>query len=282
LVVLSGLLSRGIARPIEALSGATRDVARGGGTVPEPPATAAVEIRALYEDFAAMAAAIDRRSRYLRDFAHAVSHEFKTPLAGIAGAIELLQDHHETMSEGERRQFLANAGTDAERLAQLVTRLLELARADMAEADAGAEADLSLSLRKIADAWAGPDFAVALELPPRLPPVAMPGAMIEAAIGGLIENSRQAGARRVTITARSVADEIAVTVADDGPGIPPSDHDRVFEPFFTSRRANGGTGLGLPITRSLLASHRGSIALAAAERGAIFVLRLPVVDRQDS
>jgi signal transduction histidine kinase len=281
LIVLSGLISRGIARPIEALSGATRDVARGGGTVPDPPATAAVEIRALYEDFAVMASAIDRRSRYLRDFAHAVSHEFKTPLAGIAGAIELLEDHHDSMSDEERKRFLANAGTDAERLAQLVTRLLELARADMAEADTGARADLLLSLRRIADAWAGPDFAVTLDLPARIPSVAMPAAMIEAAVGGLVENSRQARASRVTMSARIVTDEVVLTVSDDGPGIPAADHDRVFEPFFTSRRANGGTGLGLPITRSLLASHHGSIDLAENGQGAMFVLRLPIAQRQD-
>src|SRR5262249_29134314 len=158
---------------------------------------------------------------------------------------ELLQDHYETMSEEERRRFLANAGTDAERLAQLATRLLELARADMAEADAGAQADLTLSLRKVADAWTGPDFAVTLELSERLPLVAMPAAMIESAVGGLIENSRQAGAAEVMISARGMADEIVLTIADDGPGIPPSDHDRIFEPFFTSRRATGGTGLGL-------------------------------------
>ena len=66
-------------------------------------------------------------------------------------------------------------------------------------------------------------------------------------------------------------------VEDDGPGIPPADHERVFEPFFTSRRTDGGTGLGLPITRSLLASHRGSIELLATERGAAFALCLPTV-----
>ena len=116
LVILAGLLSRGIARPIEALGEATQKVARGAVAVPDPPATAAVEIRTLYENFASMAERIERRSRYLRDFAAAVSHEFKTPIAGISGAIELLQDHAGAMSEEERRRFLANAGADAARL----------------------------------------------------------------------------------------------------------------------------------------------------------------------
>lgn len=276
LVVLSGLLSRGIARPIEALSEATRDVARGGGTVPEVPRTAAIEIQALYGDFATMAEAIDRRSRYLRDFAHAVSHEFKTPLAGIRGVIEILEDHHAEMDEADRRRFLANAGADADRLAQLVTRLLELARADMAEADAGAAADVALPLHRIADAWAERGLAITIDLPDALPRAAMPGAMLEAIVESLVENSRQAGASTARMAAEETEGELVLTVADDGPGIPEADRARIFEPFFTSRRATGGTGLGLPIARSLLASHGGTIALGAATRGTCFEIRVPI------
>ena len=275
LVVLSGLLSRGIARPIEMLSQATRDVARGGGIVPDVPRTAAIEIQALYADFATMAGAIDRRSRYLRDFAHAVSHEFKTPLAGIRGVIEILEDHHAEMNETDRRRFLANAGADADRLAQLVTRLLELARADMAEAETGASADIALALHRIADAWADRGLVVTIDLPDALPGAALPGPMLEAIVGSLVENSRQAGADRVRIAATETGSEILLAVADNGPGIPDADRARIFEPFFTSRRAAGGTGLGLPIARSLLASHGGTIALAAAERGTRFEIRVP-------
>ena len=99
--------------------------------------------------------------------------------------------------------------------------------------------------------------------------------MLEAALSTLIDNSRQAGAGRVTIAARVDGERVVVTVTDDGPGIAPGDRDRVFEPFFTTRRAAGGTGLGLPILRSLLEAHRGTIALDAGE-GAVFRLTLPV------
>jgi signal transduction histidine kinase len=275
-IVVSGLLSRGIVRPIERLGAATRDVARGAAVdMPDMPETAAIEIQALYADFTAMAAAIERRSRYLRDFAHSVSHEFKTPLAGIRGAVELLQDHHASMSEEERRRFLGNAAVDAERLALLVTRLLELARADMTPA--GAEAsDLAMLLRRLADAYSGPTFAVLLELPPSPPPVGAPAGTIETVIGGLIDNSRRAGATRCTIAVTLSAERCRVEVADDGPGIAPADRDRLFEPFFTTRRADGGTGLGLPIARSLLDACNGTIRLEAGHEGARFALDLPL------
>ena len=274
--VLSGVLSRGIVHPIERLGAATRDVARGAAVdMPPAPEMAAVEIQALYADFATMAAAIERRSRYLRDFAHAVSHEFKTPLAGIRGAIELLQDHHATMSDEERRRFLGNAAVDAERLAHLVTRLLELARADMQPV--GTETSrIAPTLRRLADAYSIPPFKVDLALAADLPQVAVPVATMEAVIGSLIDNSRRAGAHLCAIKAVAANDRVRIDVSDDGPGIAPADRDRLFEPFFTTHRADGGTGLGLPIARSLLDACGGTIGLAPSERGAQFVLELPI------
>jgi signal transduction histidine kinase len=274
-IVLSGVLSRGIVRPIERLGVATRDVARGAAIdMPAVPEMAAVEIQALYADFAAMAAAIERRSRYLRDFAHAVSHEFKTPLAGIRGAIELLQDHHATMSDAERWRFLGNAAVDAERLAQLVTRLLELARADM-EPAGNETSQIAPTLRRLADAYSGQAFRIDLALAADLPAIAVPAATLEAVIGSLIDNSRRAGAQVCAITAVAAGGYVRLDVSDDGPGIAPADRDRLFEPFFTTRRAEGGTGLGLPIARSLLDACGATIGLEPSERGVRFVLDLP-------
>ncbi|CAN7215462.1 HAMP domain-containing sensor histidine kinase [Phenylobacterium sp. LjRoot225] len=276
LIVLSGLVSRGVTRPIEALSAASRDVAAGTGSVPPTPRTGALEIRALYEDFRVMAERIDRRSGYLRDFAAAVSHEFKTPLAGISGAVELLQDHFDTMSGDERRRFLDNIAADSQRLSHLVTRLLDLARADLAAPEAGAAAEIGQPLRKAADAIAGPDFTVEFDLPQDPVQAAVPAVTLETVLTVLLQNSRQAGARRVLIAARRAQDGIVIQISDDGPGVALGDRDRLFEPFFTSRRAEGGTGLGLPIARSLLAASAGRLDLAPSSHGALFEIRLPL------
>ena len=275
LVLLSGLLSRGIVRPVEILSGATRVVASGGGSVPPVPTTAAVEIQALYRDFGVMAEAIDRRSRYLRDFAHAVSHEFKTPLAGIGGAVELLQDHRD-MGAPDRERFLANIGADAARLNQLVSRLLDLARADMAEMTEGVATNVWDVIRRVADAFSRSGFEVVPELHAGLPSVAVPPLVIETISTGLLENSHQAGASRVSITGRACGGFVMLAFRDDGPGIPVGDRERIFEPFFTNRRSMGGTGLGLPIIRSLLQAHHGTISLEQADGGgATFLVTLP-------
>lgn len=278
LSILAVLVSRGIARPIEALRRVARDVTYGGGSVPPPPATAAVEIRDLYEDFGRMAEAVDRRSRYLRDFAAAVSHEFKTPLASIQGAVELLQDHGDDMEAEQRRRFLGNIDADARRLSDLVTRLLDLARADMARPEAGAAVDVRPVAARVADALKG-GLTIVIDLPADLPQVAVPEASLEMALTILLENSRQVGADAVGITACVEADLVRLIVADNGPGVAEGDVERIFEPFFTTRRSEGGAGLGLSIARSLLRANHAGLGLGSSMTGAVFEIILPRVQR---
>ncbi|MGY4397290.1 two-component system sensor histidine kinase ChvG [Sphingomonas sp. UYAg733] len=277
LVLLVALLSRGIARPIIALTRATERVAQGSvemgsADMPETPTTAASEIQELFDNFRIMADRIAVRSRYLRDFATAVSHEFKTPIAGIRGALELLDDHWATMDAEERRRFIANASADAERLQRLTDRLLDLARADMTRGDSDTQADLIAIARRVVTRFGALDVSIASEtneIAARIAPQ-----VFETVLDTLVTNSLQAGAHKVGIAIRPIGDEIAVTVRDDGPGIPAADAERVFEPFFTGRRDTGGTGLGLSIARSLLAATGGTIAMLPSIRGAAVEIRL--------
>ena len=91
----------------------------------------------------------------------------------------------------------------------------------------------------------------------------------------LLDNSRRAGARTISIAAAHEDNHICLTIADDGCGIAAADAERIFEPFFTGRRESGGTGLGLSIAASLLAASGGTIALVPSERGAAFSIRIP-------
>ncbi|MCZ8324842.1 MAG: HAMP domain-containing sensor histidine kinase [Sphingomonadaceae bacterium] len=275
LLVLTAVLARAIVSPVERLSRASRALAQGRHAAPRRPTLEVREIGGLYDDFAAMSEAIARRSRYLRDFAAALSHEFKTPLAGLSGGIELLQDHGATMSVAERERFLANMAADAGRLSRLVSRLMELAQADMGHSDPSARTALGPLLAQVAEGLRREDFAITINLPPDLPPLMAEAGALEAILTTLIENARQAGARHLTISAALDDGMVMIRLADDGPGIPAADRERVFDPFFTSKRANGGTGLGLPIARALAENGRGQLELAESTAGAVFILTLP-------
>ncbi|RZI59469.1 MAG: HAMP domain-containing histidine kinase, partial [Pseudomonas sp.] len=98
---------------------------------------------------------------------------------------------------------------------------------------------------------------------------------LETIVATLIENAAQAGAQQIRITARSYGDQVHLDIIDDGPGIPAGDRDRIFDPFFTSKREKGGTGLGLAIARALVSNGRGWLDLGDCGEGAHFVLSLP-------
>ncbi|MFN4186180.1 MAG: ATP-binding protein, partial [Hyphomonas sp.] len=98
----------------------------------------------------------------------------------------------------------------------------------------------------------------------------------EMVVSTLLENSRQAGATAVTISTAALSDRLVVTLADNGPGVAPADAGRVFEPFFTTRRGEGGAGLGLSIARSLLAANDATLDLQPTTEGAVFELVMPL------
>lgn len=276
LVVIAAVLARTIVTPLERLSAATRALAGGRSAWLRRPTMEVREVQGLYTDFTAMAEAIERRGRYLRDFAASLSHEFKTPLAGIRGGIELLQDHAATMREDERVRFLSNMQGDADRLSRLVSRLMELAKADMGKASTGAQSALAPVLARLADAHGGAGFAVEADLPKGLPALAMEEGALETVLATLIENARQSGATRLVVSTRGDGAAVRIALSDNGPGVPEADRIRIFDPFFTSKREAGGTGLGLPIARALVEGCGGELELAEGDGGAQFVLTLPV------
>ena len=194
LMGIAAVLARAIVVPVERLSAAARALAQGRAASLRAPTLEVREIRSLNADFTVMAQAIDRRSRYLRDFAASLSHEFKTPLAGIRGGIELLQDHGATMRDAERARFLSNMEGDADRLSRLVSRLMELARADMAADMAGGDAPARGAagpvLARLADAHSAPGFAVTYTIEPDYPALAIEEEALETVLATLVENAR--------------------------------------------------------------------------------------------
>lgn len=268
-----------VVRPVRALVRQTRDIATG---VPEgftPIARPVVrELAELSESLAGMATALRERNQYIRSFAANVSHEFKTPLASIQGAVELLRDGAGSMSDAQRERFLANVDADARRLTRLVQRLLELARADASDVAGAAGVTTPTPLGPLLEGLAArgraEGFSVEVgEVPPGLV-LALPGEVLEDILWQLITNAAQHGGEGVRVRLEAQADR--VLVRDNGRGISEGNRARVFEAFFTTARERGGTGLGLTIGQSLLRAFGARLELLPVEGpGAAFAVSLP-------
>lgn len=262
---------RTVSRPIYGLIERTRRIAAGDRAAMRPlDHHGTREMAALSTAFLDMAEKLQARSDSIQTFATHVSHELKSPLTAIQGAAELLRDSGSAMDEAERRRFSNNIVTDAGRLNLLVRRLLDLARAEnLAPSGDTTSIGAALALlpvenRLAVQVEAGGDIALRIS-----------GENAAIVLANLIDNSARHGATAVSLSATSADGKATVHISDDGAGISPSNRAKVFEPFFTTRRESGGTGMGLGIVLALLKAHDGTIRLVDSERGTRFEITLP-------
>ncbi|MEM1204126.1 MAG: HAMP domain-containing sensor histidine kinase [Acidobacteriota bacterium] len=273
---LTWLTTRTLVRPLRDLIAQTERVRRGerGAAVPlEHPGTH--EVDRISRSVADMATALEQRADYIATFAANVSHELKTPLTSIRGAVELLRDHMDEMTPGELQRFLGILEKDGARLERLVGRLLELARADVVRPGVDS-APVSRILEAIAERFAagGLDVKATSDRPLE---ASMAADVLDSVVSALVENARQNGGEgvRVRLTAGAAGDRVEIRIADDGPGISEANLPRIFDRFFTTRRSEGGTGLGLAIARALAEAHGGTLEVASRPGDTVFVLSLP-------
>lgn len=266
---------RTITRPVQALIARTTAIADGDRSALKPlDHHGTAEFAQLSQSFLDMAASLAARSEYVATFAAHVSHELKSPLTAISGASELLIDDlaEPSMTPAQRAAFLADIHGNAGRLGMLVARLRELARAETMPTNGICRPiEVIEALREerpkvTIDAMAQGDLKVA-----------MSAETLTLVLGHLVDNATRAGAGRIVISALPEGEKLVMTVADDGPGISPANRAQIFNPFFTTHRAEGGTGMGLSIARAMVATHRGTLDLLDSAEGATFRIALPLV-----
>jgi signal transduction histidine kinase len=275
-------LSRRITTPVLQLTHAADEVARGNYEI-EVPSGAAGEIGLLSDRFGEMASRLSESEELERNFLMSVTHELRTPLTAILGHVEALREGVVADEETRRASFEVIAD-EGERLERLVGDVLDLAKLDahrftvlQEEVDMERLVDRAYTTFTEEARRRRIEYRCDLEAKPV---IVSDGDRVLQIISNLLSN-----AFRWTPDGGSVGLELSATdgsvyvgVADSGPGIPPSERERIFRPFWS--RGGGGTGLGLAIANELAAALGGRISLeSSAEKGSRFELMLPVRPR---
>lgn len=213
----------------------------------------------------------------------AISHDLRTPLAGIQGAASSLLMAPETLPEGIRRDLLSMIHSESERLSQLLTNLLDLTR-------------LESGLIRVQKEWHPLDevvgaalrrtesdptpMQVVVALPEDLPLIPVDGVLLEQLLINLLNNARRhAPESPVMLRAWATGESLEIEVADEGPGIPEAFRMRIFDKFFRvpGRTQDGGVGLGLAICDAIARAHGGRIwAETPKAGGACIRVSLPL------
>ncbi len=217
------------------------------------------------------------------EFLSLVSHELRTPLHHIKGFASTLLQTDVSWDPETQRDFLESINREADRLAELVEKILHLSRLRAGVLPMEEE---WWSVYDIVDAALyhvphGQEDRIVLDLEPDLPSIFADGREIELVLRNLLENAfRYAKEGPITLGAKRVGDYVQFWVADQGPGIPPEEQEHIFEYFYRGtqgRQHSAGSGLGLAICKRIVEAHQGRIWVKSAPgEGACFYFILPI------
>ncbi|MBF0286128.1 MAG: hypothetical protein HQL51_16905 [Magnetococcales bacterium] len=236
--------------------------------MPPLPETGPWEVRNAARSFNAMRA---RLERYLQERSHllaALSHDLKTPITRMRLRTEMMPD-------GDLRDKTLR---DLAEMEEMAAASMDFIRG-MEGGEHGERVDLAALLESIQGEHEelGRDVVVHCEVQG---PVVVKPRSIKRCLDNLISNAVAYG-QRARVEARLVGRRLIIAVEDDGPGIPPADVERVFEPFVrlesSRNRQSGGTGLGLPIARNIARAHGGEVYLRNRREGGLTaVVEIPL------
>ncbi|HYO14732.1 MAG TPA: two-component system sensor histidine kinase CreC [Thermoanaerobaculia bacterium] len=277
--LLSLAVSYLLTRPIDRLARYADGIRLGKN--PAFPKLGRTEIADLGLALRRMQEALEGR-QYAEEYVQTLTHELKSPLSAIRGAAELLQ---EGMPPQQQARFLANIRHEAERIARIVDRMLELARLENRREKPEMETvDLNATVRTVVESHepllASKNVTMEISVPDGST-LAGNAFLLHQALENLVQNAIEFSPSGgiVSVTVAAERDRVTVSVTDEGPGIPEYALERIFDRFYSLGRPDTGkksTGLGLNLVREVAKSHGGTIHVTnRPEGGALAELTLP-------
>jgi two-component system sensor histidine kinase KdpD len=234
-----------------------------------------------------MRARLHTETERLRDaLLSTISHDLRTPLVSIIGAVSSLLTHGATYDENARQDLLLTIQEEAERLNRFVGNLLDMTRLESGAMEVKREwVDIGdvigTALSRLARSLGQHELVVQVD--PDLPMLRLDFVLIEHVLVNLLENAAKYSPpqTKIHVTARHDGQSITLEVADEGIGIPASERERIFDKFYRVQRGDrqgAGTGLGLSICKGIVEAHGGHITARSPVngKGAIFTVTFPL------
>jgi signal transduction histidine kinase len=255
-------------RPVEQIRGAVTAITSAdlSQRVPEPGTDD--EIGRLARTMNDMLARLEDAAARQRRFVVDASHELRSPLTAIRTGLEVGLFHPD---RAPWPQIAGRAVRQSQRLEQLIAGLLVLAKADAHQLAARRQpVDLAVLLADLAAATPAPGVSIDLSVAPGTATTGNPEDLLRM-FRNLLDNAVRYARHRVLVTAAAGPEGIVVEIADDGPGIPEEERERVFGRFVrldaSREQASGSAGLGLAIAREIATAHGATIVLTEAPGG---------------
>ncbi len=241
--------------------------------------------RSLLVGEAVRSAALEQNEKLRTTLLSSLSHDLRTPLSSITGAVTTLRQLGDRMQPADRQDLLASIEEEAARLSRFVANLLDMSRLESGAIKVRRDfLDSAEIIRTAVERCKKvfPNMRIETSLAPRLPFIRGDAGLLEQVLFNLLDNAHKYGGDTgVTVHARQEGQEVVISVTDEGPGIKAADLDRIFEKFYRGGRTDGrkaGTGLGLSICKGLVEAMGGRIEAqspAVRRRGARLLLRFP-------
>jgi signal transduction histidine kinase len=286
-LLLTFFLSRRILAPVKALTEAVRKFGKGDLTSRVDSGTKG-EVGELAQSFNSMADNLEHTERLRRNMVADIAHELRTPLSNLRGYLEAIGDGVVKADE----ETVRSLNEEASSLSRLVDDLQELSLADAGEikliTQPGEIARLiNEAVAALQTKAGGRGLTITTDLRGALPTVNIDAHRLKQVLHNLLENAiahTNIGGR-ITVTAEERENQIYISVADTGEGIPSQDLPLVFERFYrvdkSRSRTTGGSGLGLTIAKRLVEAHGGKIEVASQPgQGSTFTFTIPVMKNE--
>jgi two-component system sensor histidine kinase KdpD len=215
-----------------------------------------------------------------------ISHDLKTPLAGVLGAAGTLRDLGTSLDDGAKADLVGTIIDEAERLNRFIANLLDMTRLEAGAITPNAALHdigeiVGSALERASKVLARHRVDVGIEAD--LPMAMVDAVLLEQVLFNLLDNAAKYAPPDTTVSVQSWrgSDGLVLQVLDEGDGIPPADLERIFDKFYRVQKGDhvrAGTGLGLAISRGFIEAMNGTITAhnRSDRSGAVFTIRLPI------